>query len=124
MPRKPQRGIVIVLMTHNIGDMMSPKNGRDMEQEMVISCVLNLYLLGLVREGKNATFNMTAMQENSLWEVFVLILLTRENVKGVQIATLSTACRMKVRVILTRNKDLRMLALTGWCFIEVIFILT
>jgi hypothetical protein len=66
MPRKPQRGIVIVLMTHNIGDMMSPKNGRDMEQEMVISCVLNLYLLGLVREGKNATFNMTAMQENSL----------------------------------------------------------
>jgi hypothetical protein len=65
MPWKPQRGLVIVFMTHNIGDMMSPKNGRDMELEMVISCVLNLYLLGLVREGKNATFNMTAMQENS-----------------------------------------------------------
>jgi hypothetical protein len=56
--------------------------------------------------------------------VFVWILLTKENVKGVQIATLSTACRMKVRAILTGNEDLRMLELTGWCFIEAIFILT
>ena len=40
--------------------------------------------------------------------------------KGVQIATLSTACRMKVRVLSAGGLDLKMLSLAGWFFIDVL----
>lgn len=40
--------------------------------------------------------------------------------KGVQIATLSTAYRMKMRVLLAGGLDLKMLSLAGWFFIDLI----
>lgn len=73
--KKPQREVLKMLPIHSIGDMMSQKNDKSMELEMLISFVSNLYHLVLVPEAKDAISNMTWMQGNNIWEVFVLILL-------------------------------------------------
>lgn len=45
-----------------------------------------------------------------------MISLSKENVKEVQTATLSTTCRMKVRAILVGDAALKMIMVTGWFF--------
>lgn len=58
MQQKLERDLAIAFLIHSTGDMMSTKKGRNMELEMVIGCVLSLYPLALVLEGKIATFSM------------------------------------------------------------------
>ena len=101
-----QRDPVILSLILNIGDMMLLKSDKNMKLDMVINCVSNLFLLALVHEERSAIFNMIQMQGSSVWEVFVLIFWIRENVKGVQIATLSTACRMRATGFLLGGLDL------------------
>lgn len=96
--------------------MMSLKSDRNMEVVMMIGCVLNLYILGLALAGKNATFDMILVRENNVWEVFVLILLSKENVKRVQNAAISTAYKM---MTLRGHIDLKMQVPTGSSFTEV-----
>lgn len=112
MPQTPRRGPAVVFLNRNIGDTMCLRNDKNLELQMVTSFVLSLHLLDLVHAEKNATFIMTWMQGSKVREVFVLIFLTKANVKGVQIATLSTAFRMKLKATLGRG-NLEMLEPRG-----------
>lgn len=94
---------------------MSSRKGRNKEMVTVKSCALNLHLLGLVLVGRSATFGMMKMQGNSQSGVSVLTFLTTENVKEVQIATLSIVYRMKMTVPLVEDL-LGPPDLTGCCY--------
>lgn len=75
---------------------MSPTKGRNVGMAQVTSCALNIHLLDHVLVGKSVTFGMMKKPENSQQRVFVLTFLTKESVKEVLTAILSTFYRKKV----------------------------
>ncbi|EXB60960.1 Zinc finger CCCH domain-containing protein 64 [Morus notabilis] len=68
---------------------------------------------GSCPRGEKCHFQHDADAREQSMRGVCLIFSTRENVKRVQIATSSTAYKMKVRDILTGDVDMKMLQLTG-----------
>lgn len=104
-----RRGQTKVPLIHNIGGMMS-QSGKRMDLKGK-SSVSNLYAQGPVLVGKIAISNTTLKQENSVVEVFVLILSSKVSVKKAQSAATSMSFKMKVY---KGNPDLKMLTGIYW----------
>lgn len=100
-----RRGQTIVTLIHSIGGMMSQSGKRvDLKGK---SSVSNLSAQVPVLVVKIAISNTTLKQENSVVEVFVLILSSKVSVKKAQSAATSMSFKMKVAY--KGSPDLRML---------------